>query len=199
MSETSITVEWRDGGRHSAESKYEGRQSIITKAARTCFERKGVAKTSIADITREVDITRELFYYYFPNKGVVVDAVMDTFVVDAQNMLAELASTDGVLEGGVRGIMVAVMDVLRIWVNTDADAQLPMTELLRETGRWPQVAYRVADTAVKALQTIGVVTIGADEASINGLRMALIGSMMVMQCNDEVSSEELAAGVLPLL
>ena len=199
MSETNITSEWRQGGRRSTESKYEGRQGIITKAARTCFERKGVAKTSIADITREVDITRELFYYYFPNKGVVVDAVMDTFVADAQGMLAELASAEDGLEGGVRGMMVAAMDVLHAWVNTDSDAPLPMVELLRETGRWPKVSYRVADAAVQALQTIGVVRIGADQATINGRRMALIGSMMVMQCNDAISGDELAAGVLPLL
>ena len=199
MSESDSMMEWRQGGRRNAESKYEGRQGIITKAARTCFERKGVAKTSIADITREVDITRELFYYYFPNKGVVVDAVMDTFVADAQALLGEVVSDEDGLEGGVRGMLASVMNALRTWTKTDADAHLPMLELLRETGQWPQISYRVADAAVQALQMTGVVAMSADQTAVNGLRMALIGSMMVMQCNDTLSGEELAAGVLPLL
>lgn len=51
-------------------------------AARSLFERQGVAKTTVKDVAAEAGVTRELVYYYFENKQAVIDAVLDDYVED---------------------------------------------------------------------------------------------------------------------
>lgn len=194
---------WRQGSKNGAGSKYEGRQGLITMAARTCFERKGVARTSIADITREVDITRELFYYYFPNKAAVVDAVMDTFIDDAKNLLSSATEDhDEVSENEdneSKMSVTAAVGALRAWVASDAGATLPMTELLRETGRWAPVSSLVAEQAISALRSAGVRLSTKSPASTLALRAALMGVMAILLFDEEVLDADLAEGLMLLL
>lgn len=58
-------------------------RDLIAQCARTCFERKGVHKTTFVDIAREADITRELIYYYFSGKEEIVGCVVDSYMQDA--------------------------------------------------------------------------------------------------------------------
>ncbi len=62
--------------------RLEGRAGEIMLAARVLFERHGVAHVPVKDIAREAQITRELFYYYYPDKQAVINAVVDDFVED---------------------------------------------------------------------------------------------------------------------
>ena len=116
-------ADWYRSGRRNGGNKFEGRKGLIARAARTCLERKGVAKTSIADITREVDITRELFYYYYPNKDSVVEAVLDSYVADAHALLVKGVQA---VEDEPEALLLQVVHILRVWMSTDDSAAVPM-------------------------------------------------------------------------
>lgn len=58
------------------------RRKMFVDAARTLYETKGLAHTSIQDITDTVGASRSLFYHYFPDKKAVTSAVIDTYVDD---------------------------------------------------------------------------------------------------------------------
>lgn len=55
------------------------RSAEIVVAARELYEEKGLARTSIQDITNHVGVTRSLFYHYFQNKEEVTSAVLDQY------------------------------------------------------------------------------------------------------------------------
>lgn len=192
---TVTAADWRRGGRTASESRFEGRQEIITQAARVCFERKGVRHTSVADITREVSITRELFYYYYSNKAEVADAVIATYRVDAANLLAEcLRETEG---APTHEVLVAVMGALRAWLATSEQEQVSMLEILRETARMPDTFFEVAGLAVTDLRMSGVIS--CSEAEATGVRYALTGSMNAMLAQDGLSDDTLAGAIEALL
>ena len=212
-----VSQDWRRGGNGGAESRYESRQGLIAKAARVCFERKGVGKTSIADITREAQITRELFYYYFPNKRAAVDAVLESFVNDAHNLVwqvpgAQEATSESEAQSDEAAADVSVdqetstalaqenlafiVSALREWLATDADAAMPMTEILREMGSLSQVMNRVATDAVEALCKS---TALSESASTDTLRLALEGIMVEQLAQPELDDEHLAQSAYGLL
>ncbi len=58
------------------------RSAEIVVAARELYEEKGLAHTSIQDITNHVGVTRSLFYHYFQNKDEVTAAVLDQYITD---------------------------------------------------------------------------------------------------------------------
>ena len=48
------------------------RRAEIVAAARELFETKGIGHTTVKDISEAVNVTRSLFYHYFPDKDAVV-------------------------------------------------------------------------------------------------------------------------------
>ena len=58
------------------------RSAEIVVAARELYEEKGLAHTSIQDITNRMGVTRSLFYHYFPDKDAVTYAVLDAYIAD---------------------------------------------------------------------------------------------------------------------
>lgn len=196
MSRDSV-AEWNKSGRKGRQTKYEGRRGIITRATRLCFERKGIAKTSIADITREVDITRELFYYYFPNKDAVIVSVIEDYVDEARGLIEkylELAENDA------ESLLVQVMRAFRSWLFVDAEMPVPMLAVLHEAGIQTPIMCRVADEALEALR--GTAALDADvdltDASACGLKAGLVGAMCTELCDERLTNEQLAQGLLPL-
>jgi AcrR family transcriptional regulator len=212
-----VSQDWRRGGNGGAESRYESRQGLIAKAARVCFERKGVGKTSIADITREAQITRELFYYYFPNKRAAVDAVLESFVNDAHDLVwqvpgAQEAAGESEVQSNETAVdapadqeastalaqenLAFIVSALREWLATDADATLPMTEILREIGSLSQVMNRVATDAVAALcKSVAL----SETANTDTLRLALEGTMVEQLAQPELTNEQLSQSLFCLL
>ena len=190
-------ADWYRSGKRAGSSKYEGRKGLIARAARICFGRKGVAKTSIADITREVDITRELFYYYYPNKDAVVEAVLDGYVGEARFVLSQCVKAT---KDEPSALVLQIVRALRAWMTTDANAAVPMLDILRESGQWTYTLYRVAGEALDALR--GTVLVPADalllETDACGRKMALVGAMSAQLCSDILEDEDIAAGIAPL-
>ncbi len=59
----------------STDTTAADRRAEIVAAARGCFQRWGLSKTTMDDIATEVGIARPNLYRYFPNKAAVASAV----------------------------------------------------------------------------------------------------------------------------
>ena len=69
------------------------RSAEIVVAARELYEEKGLARTSIQDITNHVGVTRSLFYHYFQNKEVTTVNSSSAGTTGAASSAAKGAST----------------------------------------------------------------------------------------------------------
>ena len=68
---------------HGEESEHaNARRAEIIAVARELYEERGIAQTTIMDITARMGVTRTLFYHYFPDKESVTSAVLDDYVDD---------------------------------------------------------------------------------------------------------------------
>jgi TetR/AcrR family transcriptional regulator, cholesterol catabolism regulator len=55
----------------------EERRDLFLKVAARLFEERGYANTSVEGITRELDLTKKAFYYYWRNKQEIVQEIHD--------------------------------------------------------------------------------------------------------------------------
>lgn len=58
----------------------EERREEIIAASQKCFLEKGYQKTKISDIVRSIGVSQGIFYYYFPSKDTVIDAILDRYM-----------------------------------------------------------------------------------------------------------------------
>ncbi len=58
------------------------RREGLVASARALFEEKGLARTSVKNITEAAGVTRSLFYHYFADKHEITQAVLDSYVDD---------------------------------------------------------------------------------------------------------------------
>ena len=73
-----------DGREETAASRSNGydRRHQNVEVARSLYEERGLAHTTVKDIARESGVARGLFYYYFADKDAVIEAVLDAYVDD---------------------------------------------------------------------------------------------------------------------
>lgn len=117
------------------------RRAEIVAAARELFETKGIGHTTVKDISEAVNVTRNLFYHYFPDKDAVVEAVLDDYVEDFRIMVqtwdAERAPHDieGALRDCIKILRIAVFDndSFRTELVTHENAGLYLKFLHRST------------------------------------------------------------------
>lgn len=111
--------------------RLEGRAGDIMQAARELFESRGVGATTVKDIASEAGITRELFYYYFPSKNGVIDAVLDDYVADIVESVSVWNETRrfGETAEALRDCMATLRRTLY-----DANGPRPMIAVLEELG-----------------------------------------------------------------
>lgn len=92
----------------------EQRRREILICARDLFETRGIARTSVQDITNATGVTRSLFYYYFSDKDALVEAVLDYYTDD---FAAKFAAWDsqrvpGDIEGALRSCVRMIREQL---------------------------------------------------------------------------------------
>ena len=82
----------------------EERRQDIVDAARDLYESRGMSRTTIKDITDQVGVARGLFYYYFPDKDAVTEAVLDVYVAEFVEEVADwdASRTHGDIVGALR-------------------------------------------------------------------------------------------------
>ena len=120
-------------GRSLAESRrLTGPAGDIMLAARSLFERQGVAKTTVKDVAAEAGVTRELVYYYFENKQAVVDAVLDDYVEDLVESV--IVWNESRRFGDTSGSLRACIATFRRALYDAEGNQRPMIAVLEELG-----------------------------------------------------------------
>lgn len=93
-----------------------GTSGVIVQSARDLFERDGVAATTVKSVAEKSDVTRELVYYYFPNKNALIGAVLNDYVCDlvesvvAWNETRRFGDTPGELARCVKSLRYALYD-----------------------------------------------------------------------------------------
>ena len=60
----------------------DARRNQFVAAALELYAEKGIAQTTIGDISNRVGVARSLFYHYFPSKTAITQAVVDDRVAD---------------------------------------------------------------------------------------------------------------------
>ena len=131
----------------------EPRRCDIIVAARRLYERKGLTRTSIKDITDEVGVTRGLFYYYFPDKNAVTEAVIDDYAAEfAEDVrIWDESRTRGDIAGAVR----SCVKLLRNSV-LDARRFKASTAISEDSAIYGLFTQRIVDEAVRVVQSTTV-------------------------------------------
>ena len=75
------------GGQQVESAEAAARRAKIVAATRELYEERGMAHTTVKDITEAVGVTRSLFYHYFPDKDAVTEAVLDDYVEEFREMV----------------------------------------------------------------------------------------------------------------
>lgn len=191
-----FATRWNDASRRSNEHRYEDCRELITKASRACFERRGAARTSVAEIAREVGITRELFYYYYANKREVAERVADSYKADAIDLLNE-ALGDEERELTLPEALMATVGVLRTWLATGSEGAVSMLEVLRDITGIPPMLCDIAEATVDRLRERGVLGERAMSGSSQelALRLAVIGAMNEMVADDSLTDEQFVTAI----
>jgi AcrR family transcriptional regulator len=74
----------------------------ILDAAGLCFQSRGYAKTTVAEIASQADVSKALVYRHFSGKEGILDSVLERTLADwndATRLESMLTETGGVLEG----------------------------------------------------------------------------------------------------
>ena len=103
------------------------RDSLISAAARLFWQR-GYFATSIADLAVDANIPVGNIYYYFRSKADVAYAVADGFVLDTEDMIAEIIAASPV----PRSRLTALVDRLGASQRSRLNHGCPVAGAMRE-------------------------------------------------------------------
>lgn len=181
--------------RLSVESKrLTGQAGQITQAARSLYEAKGVAKTTVKDIAAEAGVTRELIYYYFHGKKEITQAVVDDYIEDlvesamVWNEGREFGKTEQSLRGCVQTFRRTLYDA--------AGNSRPMICVVEELGIRDAFDVRAVRETVNALNAC----VASEYAQFHRVEIDLVyemfcvvifGMVGLLKLNPSISDDEL--------
>lgn len=99
----------------------------LVEAATQCIARAGVPKTTLSDVAKEVGVTRQTVYRYFPSLPDLLTAVAETGAADYMaRMEAHLASASTPIDVFVESLLFSLRELPndpRIGILLEADDQ----------------------------------------------------------------------------
>jgi AcrR family transcriptional regulator len=98
-------------GTVSGQQASNKRAAIVAAAVRS-FAARGVARTSMRRVARDVGITDATLYHYFPSKDALLEAAFRSATFQTDDLEAALESTEGALRERLRAVARAFLDVL---------------------------------------------------------------------------------------
>lgn len=140
------------------------RKQEIVNAARSLYEEQGLACTSVQDIARKVNISRSLFYHYFPDKDAVTSAVLKTYIDDIEEALRIWNSErvegeiEDALEGAVKLLKLVIFDKdsFRIALASNENAALYIEFTHRVADRIARYIVKTTVEDYRALHNIEI-------------------------------------------
>lgn len=149
----------RNQVQNGASDSYCMQSDLIVQCARVCFEKKGVQKTTMVDIAREANITRELIYYYFAGKNEIISHVLDSYVqdsVDTARLWCDLwratdSDSNHTQPVPREAIEDAVASIRRFVFQADG-MQRPMFAVLEELGERQTIFSHICEQIMQSLK-----------------------------------------------
>ncbi len=93
----------------------EERRKELMEAAMVLFMAQGAEGTAVADIVRRVGVAQGTFYYHFPSKDALLDAIAEQLAAPVGDAVAAQASDKSVpVSRRLRNTLAAVLDLLEI-------------------------------------------------------------------------------------
>ena len=120
--------------------KFEEKRQQILAAADTCFRRRGIAKTSIADICDQAGMGPGLLYHYFASKDEILDACFRDWVDAGTREFKDLQSQSNAIAALAAAIEQAKNRNLR-------SEFLLLLEIAAETGRNKKLGKILQDSS----------------------------------------------------
>lgn len=183
-------------GRQKDRGRDRRREELLC-AARDLYQEKGLARTSIQDITDRVGVTRSLFYHYFSDKGAVTSAVLDDYVGDYVEALSywnerrRKGDVDEALLSVVRLVRNAILerDSFRSDLNSTENTSLYLGFVHRVVDH---TAHYLIDTTVKDYGSLHTIEI---DHLYETLYMLITGVIGLLRNNPSVD-DEMAADIV---
>ena len=73
----------------------EERKQEIIEMAMVLFEEKGIQKTSMSDIAKELNVAKGLIYYYFRSKEELISYVIESFSMVVDEEIGKIMKNEG--------------------------------------------------------------------------------------------------------
>jgi len=118
----------------------EQRRADLVEAGRTLFLSKGVAATSLEDITSRAGVSKGLFYLYFRSKDDLLQALQDQFSAELADRIR--AATNSVADWGAR------LDACVEAISRSYREQHDLHEVLFRHGGHVSASHRASHTLV---------------------------------------------------
>lgn len=110
------------------QARAEATRQIILEAAIELFEEVGFAKTGLADIMNRAGMTKGRFYYHFPSKEALADAIIDEAAAQVWGTFRRI--TESPESPALQSLIRGVFEVVSI---TTRDDRVRMANLLRQS------------------------------------------------------------------
>lgn len=189
-----------------ASESYCMQSDLIVQCARVCFEKKGVQKTTMVNIAREANITRELIYYYFAGKDEIATHVIESYVEDSVETarlwcdLWKLSDSDSDSAQPVsREAMEDAVASIRRFVFQGDGMRRSMFSVLEELGERQAVFSQICERIMQSLkdhpmaQRVAVMFPTEDEETANlAFRFIMLGVIGLLESSNVKSDQQIA-------
>jgi AcrR family transcriptional regulator len=154
----------RPGGRPTRE-KAAAMGDLVLDGARSSFCRKGVANTSVDEIAIQLGISKHTIYRRYPNKGALLEAVVER---DIRQFTAALASAGAQATGPLEALRLTALRYFEIgssreyaafYLSVSAEAAFS-SALRRHLATWSRTALEPMVAAIASAQAVNVVRLG---------------------------------------
>ena len=187
--------------RDGASTTFRQQSELIVECARKCIEEKGVRKTTLVDIAREADITRELIYYYFAGKTEILERVLESYVHDAVETARLWCDTwdDPDVNDDTPLSREAIMDAVaavRRFVFSAVGTRRSMFAVLNEMDVRQEVFSRMCKSIINELgsshaaKRLNATFSWFDETTTeNAFMFCILGIIGIIECNNSSDDE----------
>lgn len=93
------------------------KRSRIIEIAKRRFAHYGMAKTTMAEIAKDLSFSKALLYYYFPDKNSLYSAVLENLIEESLETTKEVVEKTSTVLEGIHTILEVNMDFKKKYFN----------------------------------------------------------------------------------
>ncbi|WP_039053334.1 TetR/AcrR family transcriptional regulator [Sphingobacterium sp. T2] len=93
------------------------KRSRIIEIAKRRFAHYGMAKTTMAEIAKDLSFSKALLYYYFPDKNSLYSAVLESLIEESLETTKEAVEKTSTVLEGIHTILEVNMDFKKKYFN----------------------------------------------------------------------------------